>query len=114
MELGFHIVATEGTRKALKDHGVDVELILKLHEGRPNVMDAIKNKKIQLIINTPSGEEARVDGRLLRRSALAYKVPIITTLSGAKAAAAAIGCEGIARLHLLTRNYANILLNHYL
>jgi carbamoyl-phosphate synthase large subunit len=90
MELGFHIVATEGTRKALKDNGVDVELILKLHEGRPNVMDAIKNKKIQLIINTPSGEEARVDGRLLRRSALAYKVPIITTLSGAKAAAAAI------------------------
>ncbi|NEQ22747.1 MAG: carbamoyl-phosphate synthase large subunit, partial [Microcoleus sp. SIO2G3] len=90
MELGFHIVATEGTRKALKDHGVDVELILKLHEGRPNVMDAIKNKKIQLILNTPSGEEARVDGRLIRRSALAYKVPIITTLSGAKAAAAAI------------------------
>jgi carbamoyl-phosphate synthase large subunit len=90
MELGFDVVATEGTRKVLKEHGVDVELILKLHEGRPHVLDAIKNKKIQLIINTPSGEEARVDGRLIRRSALAYKIPIVTTIAGAKATAAAI------------------------
>jgi carbamoyl-phosphate synthase large subunit len=88
--LGFHVVATEGTRHALKDHGIDVELVLKLHEGRPHVLDWIKNKQIQLIINTPSGEEARVDGRLIRRSSLAYKVPIITTIAGAKATAAAI------------------------
>ncbi len=90
MELGFHVVATEGTRKALKEHGLDVELVLKLHEGRPHVLDSIKNQKIQLIINTPSGEEARADGRLIRRSALAYKIPIVTTISGAKATAAAI------------------------
>jgi carbamoyl-phosphate synthase large subunit len=90
MELGFHVVATEGTRKVLKEHGLDVELVLKLHEGRPHVLDTIKNQKIQLIINTPSGEEARVDGRLIRRTALAYKIPIITTISGAKATAAAI------------------------
>lgn len=90
MELGFHVVATEGTRRVLKEHGLDVELVLKLHEGRPNVLDAIKNEKIQLIINTPSGEEARVDGRMIRRSALAYKIPIVTTISGAKATAAAI------------------------
>ena len=90
MELGFHVVATEGTRKVLKEHGLDVELVLKLHEGRPHVLDAIKNKKIQLIINTPSGEEARADGRLIRRTALSYKIPIITTISGAKATAAAI------------------------
>ncbi|MEW6492478.1 MAG: carbamoyl-phosphate synthase large subunit, partial [Cyanobacteriota bacterium] len=90
MDLGFHVVATEGTRYALKDQGVDVELVLKLHEGRPHVLDWIKNKQIQLIINTPSGEEARVDGRLIRRSALAYKIPIITTIAGAKATAAAI------------------------
>ncbi|HAJ59182.1 MAG TPA: carbamoyl phosphate synthase large subunit [Cyanobacteria bacterium UBA8543] len=90
MELGFHIVATEGTRRVLKEHGLNVELVLKLHEGRPNVLDAIKNEKIQLIINTPSGEEARVDGRTIRRSALAYKIPIVTTISGAKATAAAI------------------------
>jgi carbamoyl-phosphate synthase large subunit len=88
--LGFHVVATEGTRHALKEHGIDVELVLKLHEGRPHVLDWIKNKQIQLIINTPSGEEARVDGRLIRRSSLAYKVPIITTIAGAKATAAAI------------------------
>jgi carbamoyl-phosphate synthase large subunit len=90
MELGFNIVATEGTRKALKEQGLNVELVLKLHEGRPHVLDAIKNQKIQLIINTPSGEEARVDGRLIRRSSLTYKIPIITTIAGGKAAAAAI------------------------
>jgi len=90
MELGFHVVATEGTRKALKEQGVDVELVLKLHEGRPHVLDSIKNQKIQLIINTPSGEESRVDGRLIRRSSLTYKIPIITTIAGAKATAAAI------------------------
>jgi carbamoyl-phosphate synthase large subunit len=90
LELGFHIVATEGTRKALREHGVTVELVLKLHEGRPNVMDAIKNEKIQLIINTPSGEEAKADGRLIRRTALSYKIPIVTTIAGAKATTAAI------------------------
>jgi carbamoyl-phosphate synthase large subunit len=91
MKLGFNIVATEGTRRALLEHGLDVELVLKLHEGRPNVMDWIKNEKIQLILNTPSGEEARADGRLIRRTALSYKIPIITTIAGAKATAAAIG-----------------------
>ena len=90
MELGFHVVATEGTRKALKEQGLKVDLVLKLHEGRPHVLDWIKNEKVQLIINTPSGEEARVDGRLIRRTALAYKIPIITTIAGAKATAAAI------------------------
>ena len=89
-ELGFHVVATEGTRKALREQGVEVELVLKLHEGRPNVMDSIKNAKIQLIINTPSGEEAKADGRLIRRSALTYKIPIVTTIAGAKATTAAI------------------------
>jgi len=90
MELGFHVVATEGTRKTLKENGLDVELVLKLHEGRPHILDAIKNQKIQLIINTPTGEDAQADGRLIRRSALGYKIPIITTISGARATAAAI------------------------
>lgn len=90
MELGFHVVATEGTRKVLKEHGLNVELVLKLHEGRPHVLDAIKNQKIQLIINTPTGEDAQADGRLIRRTALGYKIPIITTIAGAKATAAAI------------------------
>lgn len=90
IDLGFKVVATDGTRRVLKEHGLDVELILKLHEGRPNVLDSIKNQQIQLIINTPSGEEAQTDARLIRRTALAYKIPIITTIAGAKATAAAI------------------------
>ncbi|BAY09705.1 carbamoyl-phosphate synthase large subunit [Calothrix sp. NIES-2098] len=90
MDLGFTVMATFGTRKVLHEHGLDVELVLKLHEGRPHVLDAIKNQKIQLIINTPSGEEAQTDARLIRRTALAYKIPIITTIAGAKATVAAI------------------------
>ncbi|MBD2740529.1 carbamoyl-phosphate synthase large subunit [Coleofasciculus sp. FACHB-1120] len=90
IELGFHIVATIGTRKVLREHGLEVDVVLKLHEGRPHVLDAIKNNKIQLIITTPSGEEAQADGRLIRRSALTYKIPMITTIAGAKATAAAI------------------------
>jgi carbamoyl-phosphate synthase large subunit len=91
LHLGFHIVATQGTRKVLQEQGLkNVDLVLKIHEGRPHIMDAIKNKQIQLILNTPSGQEAQSDGRLLRRTALAYKVPIITTIAGAQATTAAI------------------------
>jgi carbamoyl-phosphate synthase large subunit len=88
--MGFKAIATSGTRKVLQDAGLDVELVFKLHEGRPHVLDGIKNSQIQLILNTPSGEEAQADGRLIRRSALTYKVPIVTTIAGAKATAAAI------------------------
>ncbi|MEA5516110.1 carbamoyl-phosphate synthase large subunit [Nodularia sp. UHCC 0506] len=90
MTLGFTVMATLGTRRVLEENGLDVELVLKLHEGRPHVLDAIKNQKIQLIINTPSGEEAQTDARLIRRTALAYKIPIITTIAGARATVAAI------------------------
>ncbi|AUT03684.1 carbamoyl phosphate synthase large subunit [Nostoc sp. CENA543] len=90
IDLGFKVMATFGTRQVLKEHGLNVELVLKLHEGRPHVVDAIKNQKIQLIINTPSGEEAQTDARLIRRTGLAYKIPIITTIAGAKATVAAI------------------------
>jgi carbamoyl-phosphate synthase large subunit len=90
IDIGFHVVATDGTRNVLREHGLEVELVLKLHEGRPHVLDSIKNEKIQLILNTPSGEEAQTDARLIRRSALSYKIPIITTIAGAKATAAAI------------------------
>ena len=90
LDLGFRLVATAGTRRVLQDNGLEVELVLKLHEGRPHVLDWIKNEDIQLILNTPSGEEAQADGRLIRRTALAYKIPLITTIAGAKATAAAI------------------------
>ncbi|MBW4664362.1 MAG: carbamoyl-phosphate synthase large subunit [Chroococcus sp. CMT-3BRIN-NPC107] len=91
IELGFHVLATDGTRKVLLEHGLkQVELVLKLHEGRPHVLDAMKNHNIQLVINTPSGEEAQTDARLIRRTAITYKIPMITTIAGAKATAAAI------------------------
>jgi carbamoyl-phosphate synthase large subunit len=90
IDLGFQIIATSGTQKVLEEHGLVVESVLKLHEGRPHVVDIIKNGQIQLIINTPSGEEAQADGKLIRRTALVYKIGIITTIAGAKATAAAI------------------------
>jgi carbamoyl-phosphate synthase large subunit len=90
IDLGFKVVATEGTRKVLKAHGLDVDLVLKLHEGRPHVLDWIKNEQVQLIINTPLGQDAIEDDRMIRRTALMYKIPIITTIAGAKATAGAI------------------------
>jgi carbamoyl-phosphate synthase large subunit len=90
IDLGFKVVATSGTRQALKEQGLEVDLVLKVHEGRPHVLDSIKNEEIQLIINTPAGQEAQLDDRSIRRTALTYKIPIITTIAGAKAAAAAI------------------------
>jgi carbamoyl-phosphate synthase large subunit len=90
MELGFDIVATQGTRKVLMEHGLHVDKVFKLHEGRPHVIDWIKNDQIQLILNTPSGEDAYADGQLIRRTALAYKIPLVTTLAGARATVAAI------------------------
>ncbi|CDM97516.1 MAG: carbamoyl-phosphate synthase large subunit [Limnospira sp. PMC 1291.21] len=90
LDLGFKVTATINTRKVLWEHGVKVDLELKLHEGRPNVLDAIKNHAVQLAIITPSGSEARADGIMIRRSALAYKVPIITTIAGAKATISAL------------------------
>ncbi|MFE4106556.1 carbamoyl-phosphate synthase large subunit [Almyronema epifaneia] len=89
-EMGFKVVATAGTRQVLQAENLDAELVLKVHEGRPHVLDWIKNNQIQLILNTPTGEEAQEDDRLIRRTALAYKIPIITTIAGAKATAAAI------------------------
>jgi carbamoyl-phosphate synthase large subunit len=90
MDLGFKLVATTGTQKVLEAAGFEVALVLKLHEGRPNVLDLIKNRQVQLILNTPSGSDAHADGRLIRRLALAYKIPLITTIAGAKATAAAL------------------------
>lgn len=91
MALGFRVVATSGTRQVLLENGIEgVDVVLKLHEGRPHVIDWIKNNWIQFIINTPSGEEPQADGRMIRRTALDYKLPIITTIAGAKATVAAI------------------------
>ncbi|MEO0456383.1 MAG: carbamoyl-phosphate synthase large subunit [Cyanobacteria bacterium P01_A01_bin.114] len=89
-ELGFNLVATAGTRKILQAHGLSVALVAKVHEGRPHVIDVIKNREIQLIINTPMGEAAQEDDRSIRRTALDYKIPTITTLAGGRATTEAI------------------------
>ncbi|MEO0988886.1 MAG: carbamoyl-phosphate synthase large subunit [Cyanobacteria bacterium J06639_14] len=89
-ELGFQLVATGGTCEVLEQHDLTVEPVLKVHEGRPHVVDLIKNGQIQLIINTPVGDRAQQDDRSIRRTALSYKVPTITTIAAARATAAAI------------------------
>ncbi len=88
--LGFQLIATSGTRQVLKEHGLTVDTVLKVHEGRPHIVDLIKNGRIQLIINTPVGDKAQQDDRAIRRDALAYKIPTITTITAARATAAAI------------------------
>jgi carbamoyl-phosphate synthase large subunit len=89
-ELGFGLMATAGTADVLASEGLAVESILKVHEGRPNIEDAIRSGRIQLVINTPVGRQAVHDDRYVRRAALDYAVPTVTTLAGARAAVAGI------------------------
>jgi carbamoyl-phosphate synthase large subunit len=88
--LGFKIKATNGTHQFLAEHGIESEKILKMHEGRPNIVDGIKNKEIQLVINTPSGKLSVYDDSYIRKAAIKYKIPYITTLAAAIAAAKGI------------------------
>jgi carbamoyl-phosphate synthase large subunit len=89
-DLGFSLVATGGTATILEKAGMKVERVLKLQEGRPNVVDLLKNKEIQFVINTPSGASPREDEVKIRTTAVYTGTPIATTLSGAKAAALGI------------------------
>jgi carbamoyl-phosphate synthase large subunit len=86
-DLGFKIVATSGTQRFLAENGVPAAKINKVLEGRPHVVDAIKNGDIQLVFNTTEGAQALADSKSLRRAALLHKVPYYTTLAGALAAA---------------------------
>ena len=85
-ELGFDIIATKGTADLLSENGISTRSIFKVGEGRPNVVDAIKNGEVQLVINTPLGAQSRFDEYDIGRSAIRYKIPAITTISGAQAA----------------------------
>ena len=89
-DFGFSLLATSGTYQVLADANIPVERTLKIHEGRPHVGDALKNNLVQLIINSPVGEAAQVDDRIIRRTALEYKIPTVTTIAGAKATLSAI------------------------
>jgi carbamoyl-phosphate synthase large subunit len=89
-ELGFKLLATDGTAKTLSENGIPVEVIRKVHEGRPNCLDLLANGDIALIINTPSGKGARTDEGRIRAAAVSHGVPCITTISAARAAGAAL------------------------
>jgi len=97
--LGFKLVATRGTAAYLRAHGLDVDILFKVNEGRPHVGDELLNRRIALIINTPLGRESFFDDRAVRSVAMQQGVPAITTLTGASAAVSAIAAlrtEGLA------------------
>jgi carbamoyl-phosphate synthase large subunit len=89
-ELGFRIVATEGTAKHLRSRGIPAERVLKVHEGRPNAVDLMVSGQVQLLINTPFGKLTQRDDYILRRTALHEKVPYTTTMTAAAAACDAV------------------------
>jgi carbamoyl-phosphate synthase large subunit len=88
--LGFRLLATRGTAAALQAAGVQAEAVFKVNEGRPNIVDLVKTGKIDLVINTPLGRESFYDEKSIRRAAIRYNIPCITTLSAANAAARGI------------------------
>src|SRR5258707_5112147 len=89
-ELGFQLIATRGTAAYLRAYGLEVDVIYKVNEGRPNIADEIVNRKVDLVVNTPLGRESFFDDRTVRRAAMMHQVPCITTLTGAAAAVSAI------------------------
>jgi carbamoyl-phosphate synthase large subunit len=89
-DLGFELVSTSGTATVLEKAGLKVQRIFKLAEGRPNAVDLLKNREIQLVINTPSGQSPRADEVKIRTTSVYTNTPIMTTISGAKAAALGI------------------------
>ncbi len=110
-ELGFKIRATAGTHAYLASQGICSEPIQKQHEGRPNITDAIKNGEIQLVINTPSGKLSKYDDSYIRKAAVKYRVPYITTLAAAMAAAKGIAAyrEGKSDARSLQSRHADII-----
>lgn len=89
--LGFHLLATGGTAAVLRKHGLEVEEVRKVYEGRPNIVDLLINHEVALVINTASGKNTARDSKAIRRASLTYKVPYCTTIAAARATATAIG-----------------------
>ncbi len=109
-KIGFKIKASNGTYKFFADHGIPSERILKMHEGRPNIVDAIKNGEIQLVINTPAGRLSKYDDSYIRKAAIKYKIPYITTVAAAVAAVKGIAAfrQGHGRAKSLQSYHAEI------
>jgi carbamoyl-phosphate synthase large subunit len=91
--LGFRLTATYGTAARLREVGLEVESVFKVNEGRPNIADKIKQGEIALVINTPLGMSSRYDEQAIRRAALQYNVPCVTTMTGAQAVVEAIAAR---------------------
>ena len=109
-KIGFKILASEGTHNFLKENSIEAERILKMHEGRPNIVDAIKNGEIQLVINTPAGRLSKYDDSYIRKAAIKYKIPYITTIAAAVAAVKGIAAlkQGHGRAKSLQSYHAEI------
>lgn len=101
-QLGFKILATKGTHGFLASQGIPSEVVLKLHEGRPHILDIIKNREIHLVVNTPAGKLSKFDDSYIRKAAIRYKIPYITTLAGALAAARGIAAARRQRAPVLS------------
>ena len=109
VEMGFHLVATHGTAAALEASGLQPERVYKVKEGRPNVVDLIKGGRIQLIVNTPRGQDTVFDEKAIRRAAVQARIPTITTLAAARAAAEGISAlqRGTLHVYALQELHAN-------
>jgi carbamoyl-phosphate synthase large subunit len=108
-KLGFEIVATLGTADRLREVGLKVESVFKVNEGRPNIVDFIKRGEIALVINTPLGRASHFDEQAIRRAALQYNVPCVTTMTGAQAIVEAIGARedgGVIKVRSLQELHA--------
>jgi carbamoyl-phosphate synthase large subunit len=89
-DMGFKILATDGTAEFLGEKGIICESVKKLHEGRPNIVDLMKNRQIQFLLNTPAGKQSFYDDSYIRKSAIKYKIPYFTTTDAGRAAAKGI------------------------
>ncbi len=110
-ELNFTILATSGTAACLTKHGIAAQVVKKMHEGRPHIVDLVMNREIHLIVNTPAGKQSQHDDSYIRKNAIKYKVPYITTLAGALAAARGIAARrqaGVAVVKSVQRYHGDI------
>jgi carbamoyl-phosphate synthase large subunit len=109
-DMGFGIMATEGTQRFLSENGIESQAVAKLQEGRPNIVDEIMNGRIQLVINTPIGRAGKDDDSYIRKNAIRYNVPYITTLAAANAAALGIQAyrEGRGQVKSLQEYHADL------
>ncbi|MGD9331480.1 MAG: carbamoyl-phosphate synthase large subunit [Desulfobacterales bacterium] len=109
-ELGFRIMTTQGTYQFLKDNGIDTVSVRKLGFGRPNLVDVVKSGEVQLLVNTPGGKRSAEDNSQVRKAAIRYKVPYVTTTAAAIAAAKGIAArrEGAPKVKTLQAYHAGI------